>query len=123
MDINNNMEHIGDENGKVVAQEEKVSNLVFSYPLEYKKKVEKAQEIGEENLVQDQVDLEFVSVKPKMKVKKSHEGTKETSKSDVDTSVGIPKVVAESVVSDQDAPVVPDFVSSRPKKKAEKFHV
>jgi len=122
MDINNNMEHIGDENGKVVAQEEKVSNLVFSYPLEYKKKVEKAQEIGEENLVQDQVDLDFVNVKPKMKVKKSHEGTKEISKSDVDTPVGIPKAVTESVVSDQDAPVVPDFVSARPKMKAEKFH-
>ena len=123
MDVNNNMEHIGDgENGRVVAKEEKVSDLISSYPLEYKKKVEKAQEIGEENLVQDQVDLEFVNVKPKMKVKKSHEDTKETSKSDVDTSVGIPKTVTESVVSDQDAPVVPDFVSARPKMKAEKFH-
>lgn len=122
MDVNNNMEHIGDENGKVVAQEDKVSDIVSSYPLEHKKKVDKAQEIGEENLDQDQVDLDFVSVKPKMKVKKSREGTKEISKSDVDTSVGIPKVVAESVVSDQVAPVVPDSVSAKPKKKAEKSH-
>ena len=122
MDVNNNMEHIGDENGKVVAQEEKVSNLVFSYPLEYKKKVEKAEEICEENLVQDQVNLDFVNVKPKMKVKKSHEGTKEVSKSEVDTSVEIPKVDAESVASDQVAPAVHDFVTGKPKKKAEKSH-
>jgi len=121
MDVNNNMEHIGDENGKVLAQE-KVSDLISSYSLEYKKKMGKAQEIGEENLVQDQVDLDFVNVKPKMKVMKSHEGTKEISKSDVDTSVGIPKVDAESVVSDQGAPVVHDFVSAKPKKKAEKSH-
>jgi len=123
MDVNNNMEHIGDdENGSLVAQEEKVSDIVSSYTLEYKKKVGKAQEIGEENLVQDQVDLDFINVKPKMKVKKSHEGTKETSKSDVDTSVGILKVDAESVVSDQVAPVVPEFVSVKPKKSAEKSH-
>merc|ERR1719474_1370668 len=116
-------QHIGDdENGRVVAQEEKVSDLISSFPLEYKKKVEKAQEIGEENLVQDQVDLDFVNVKRKMKVKKSHEGTKKIGKSDVDASVGIPKVDAESVVSDQGAPVVHDFVSAKPKKKAEKSH-